>query len=371
MSQNSRPSSTSSSLHQSAKLSPPPSASIEPVILTDLSQYDALLPQKHTYPLEIVAIYYITSVYDILNSFINEILDILKCANEPIYIVHKLFNNEAIGELQSLHERIKREKFVYTTLNGSQDITDNYQLVVLLLGEKIYDFHKLDGLYFNLRKFLNEVKGLDKDKEQKEMDKIKGCIRNIHTDVELEKYMRNYLDKEKVPKKLQSIFKNIGIISINSKLESQYRLILNLIGILNRIWLDEKAKEQFIKYILKKEDTVTSFRGGQKYGVLGSYRAYLFRGVSTQANRVGVVPEQPPQVNKYKRANIANIQNIYAFFTLLALYIFEVDKKMYKKYKLLYKEITPMPMVMNIIKVSLTVMEGRLTRIEDDLSRLI
>jgi hypothetical protein len=417
MSQNSRPSSTSSSLPQSAKLSPPPSASIEPVLLTDLSQYDALLQQKHTYPLEIVAIYYITSVYYILNSFIYEILDILKCANKPIYIVHKLFKKEAIDKLLSLQGRIKRERFVYTTLNGSQDITNNYELIVLLLGEKIDDFHKLQDLYFNLRKFLKEVKGLDAYKQEIEMNKIKRRIWNIHTDVDLENYMRNYFYKERVPEKLQSIFKNISIISINSKLDSQYRLILELIDILNSIWLDEKAKEQFIKYILKKENTVTSFRSGQKGGVLGFYRAYNYlRSVSTQANRVGVVPEQPPQVNKYKRANIANIKNIYAFFTLLVPYIFEVDEKMYNKsniiikrykdeYKHLYNAIPPslkdgmlqfkgrtspkpvmsledqrmkklletgiIPMVRNIIRKSLKSMELRLTRIENDLSRLI
>ena len=209
---------------------------------------------------------------------------------------------------------------------------------MLLLGEKIDDFHKLQDLYFNLRKFLKEVKGLDAYKQEIEMNKIKRRIWNIHTDVDLENYMRNYFYKERVPEKLQSIFKNISIISINSKLDSQYRLILELIDILNSIWLDEKAKEQFIKYILKKENTVTSFRSGQKGGVLGFYRAYNYlRGVSTQANRVGVVPEQPPQVNKYKRANIANIKNIYAFFTLLVPYIFEVDKKMYNKSNIIIK----------------------------------
>jgi len=326
------PASPSSSLPQSAKRSPPPAARVIPRLATDLSQYDTLLPQKHRYPLDIVAIFYITNLYDLLYSFTHNIHEILKRINNAVYIDPKMFKKKAIDDLLSLRTKILREQYQYTTLKGTTiNIIGDYDLIAFLLEKKGVDRYKIGTLYRHLRIFLKRKnkkmsqKGIDT-----QIDYLNDEITYIDTDAELNEYIQRYIVKNKAQSLIVALFKDIDIFAINNKLESIYKMILNVIEILDDIWIDEKAKGRFIKYILKTQNIVSSFGGsvsGVSGGILNKVSQFFKR-----SNRVGVEPENNLHINRYKRANADNFQNIYDFVSLLLKYIYEVDKKMLKKY---------------------------------------
>jgi hypothetical protein len=145
----------------------------------------------------------------------------------------------------------------------------------------------------------------------------------------------------------------------NIKLESQYKTIKDLIDIINDIWVNEKAKERFIKYILKSQrsgssgssvsgvDRVRRFNsqsGGAKFSpILKMFRRVLGKRQRQRQQPTRVMPEQISVLNKYKRSNNTNFQNIYAFISLLCGYILEVDGKMRARFKKEYNHLYDKP----------------------------
>jgi hypothetical protein len=298
--------------------SPPPSAKINvihPPI--DLSQYDALLPQTHAYPLKIVAIYYITLIYTIIYSFCINIVDILKRINNTDYIKPQLFKKAAIERLIALQQSIFNENYEYKLLDGSIiDIKDKYVLIELLVKKLTVD--TIYNVYIYLRAYLRELK-YDNEKIKSIVTKESNKFYNIIRDDELQSYIDRKLFTPKIRSKIISWFDNINIEMINNKLKSQFKMIEELINILNDIWVDEKTKGGFIKFILKTQKT----SGIQSGGMLSFLRS----------NRVlpEQVPEQVLHLNMYRRAHTANFQNIYDYLFLLNSYLFEVDDKMMQK----------------------------------------
>jgi hypothetical protein len=326
------PASPSSSLSQSAKRSPPPAARLIPRLNTDLSQYDALLPQKHGYPLDIVAIFYITNIYDLLYSFTHNILIILQKVNNAVYIDPKIFKKKAIDDLLSLLTKILREQYQYTTLKGTTiNIKGNYDLIAFLLEKKGVDRYRIGTLYSHLRIFLKQkYKKISQKDREAQIDYLNNYISFIDTDAELNEYIQQYIVKNKAQTLIIALFKDIDAFAINNKLESIYKKILKVIEILDDIWIDEKAKERFIKYILKTQNIVRSFGGA--IGGVGNGTLNKVSQLFKRTNRIGVEPENNFHINRYKRANADNLQNIYDFVSLLLKYIYEIDKKMLKKY---------------------------------------
>ena len=183
--------STNSLLYSSATRSPLPAAKIKPVLPIDLSQYEALLPQKHAYPLKIVAIYYITLVCTIINSFCYNIANILKRINDTNYIKPPLFKKTAIERLIALQQKILNEQYDYKALDGTIiNISGIYKLIVFLLFKKT---KKEDiRLYNYLRSYLYNVKMWNYDKAEREMSKLYRNISILRTDADMEEYMRIY-----------------------------------------------------------------------------------------------------------------------------------------------------------------------------------
>jgi hypothetical protein len=166
----------------------------------------------------------------------------------------------------------------------------------------------------------------------------------MKTDESVEEYMRRYFIKNNVVEDVLALFKGIDITTTNIKLESQYKTIKDLIDIINDIWVNEKAKERFIKYILKLQGSVSSFRGfnSQNGGAKISPILKIFRRVlGKQSTRIML--EQISVLNKYKHSNNINFQNIYAFISLLCGYILEVDVKMRARFKKEYNHLYDKP----------------------------
>jgi hypothetical protein len=302
---------SSQSSQSTAMRSPPPSAKIDVIHPVDLSQYDTLLSPTHTHPLKIVAIYYITLIYTIIESFCINIIDILKRINNTDYIKPQLFKKIAIERLLNLEQNISIEIYNYQLLDGSIiDISGIYTLIDFFLFKKTI---KEDiKLYNHLRSYLHSIKKLNYYEREIEMSKLFNDINILTTDAEIEKYMRSYFNKNKV---LQNILSNIEGIDINNKLKSQFKMIEELINIINDIWVDEKTKGGSIKFILKTQKT----SGIQSGGMLRFLRSKR------------VLPEQVLHLNMYRRAHTANFQNIYDYLFLLNSYLFEVDDKMMQK----------------------------------------
>jgi hypothetical protein len=351
--------STNSSLHSSAVRSPPPSAKIDVIHPVDLSQYDTLLSPTHTHPLKIVAIYYITLVYTIIDSFCINIIDILKRINNTDYIKPQLFKKIAIERLIALQQSILNEKYKYKALDGSIiDISGIIILIDFFLFKKTKE--RDIKIYNHWRSYLYSVKKWKFDRVEREMSKLYRelsiYIRDTYTtDADIEEYMRSYFNKNKVLQHILSNIQGIDISVINNKLKSQFKMIEELINILNDIWVDEKTKGGFIKFILKTQKT-SGIQSGGMLSFLRSNRVLpstehqqpmnmraktgrsqqiikLYKSMRSRSNRVlpEQVPEQVLHLNMYRRAHTANFQNIYDYLFLLNSYLFEVDDKMMQK----------------------------------------
>jgi len=210
-------------------------------------------------------------------------------------------------------------------------------------------------LYNYLRSYLYKVKGFKEGEVEKRMSELYRHISVMKTDASVEEYMRRYFSKNKVVENVLALFKGIDITTTNIKLESQYKTIKDLIDIINDIWVNEKAKERFIKYILKSQrsgssgsgaDRVRRFNsqsGGAKFSpILKMFRRVLGK-QRRQQQPIRVMPEQISVLNKYKRSNNTNFQNIYAFISLLSGYILEVDAKMRARFKKEYDHLYEKP----------------------------
>jgi hypothetical protein len=357
------PSSVSRSLSASARLNPPKAARIIPKSPTDdLSQHYDLLPQKYLNELlALLAIHYITKLYDAIYSFASNITDILQRVNDCYYINPKLFKKEAIDKLLLFQSRVLLEQYKYTTLSGTTiDISDiseesgYYKFIELILFKKT--IKERLRLYDYLRSYLYKVKEFKEEDVEKRMRKLYRHISVMKTDASIEEYMLRYFSENKVVEKVIAQFKGIDITTTNIKLESQYKTIKDLIDIINDIWVNEKAKERFIKYILKSQgsgsngssgsdpDRVRRFNsqsGGAKlFPTLKMFRRVLGK---QRQQPTRVMPEQISVLNKYKRSNNTNFQNIYAFISLLSGYILEVDAKMRERFAKEYDHLYEIP----------------------------
>jgi hypothetical protein len=346
---------SSQSSQSSAMRSPHPSAKIDVILPVDLSQYDTLLSPTHTHPLKIVAIYYITLVYTIIESFCINIIDILKRINNTDYIKPQLFKKIAIERLLNLEQNIFIEKYNYKLLDGSIiDISGIIIIIDFFLFKKTKE--KDIKIYNHWRSYLYSVKKWKFDRVEREMSKLYRelsiYVRDPYsTDADIEEYMRIYFNKNKVLQHILSNIQGIDISVINNKLKSQFKMIEELINILNDIWVDEKTKGGFIKFILKTQKT-SGIQSGGMLSFLRSNRILpstehqqpmnmraktgrsqqiikLYKSMRSRANRV--LPEQVLHLNMYRRAHTANFQNIYDYLFLLNSYLFEVDDKMMQK----------------------------------------
>jgi hypothetical protein len=351
------PSSVSRSLSASDRLNPPKAARIIPKSPTDdLSQYYDLLPQKHPKELLVLLVMsYITNLYNVIHSFASNITDILQRVNACYYIKPELFKKETIDKLLLFKTRVLREQYKYTTLNGTTiDISGerrDYEFIDFILFKKTM---KEDiRLYNYLRSYLYKIKGFTKGEVETRMSELYRHISVMKTDASVEEYMRRYFIKNKVVEDVLALFKGIDIITTNIKLESQYKTIKDLIDIINDIWVNEKAKERFIKYIIKSQDSVSGVSGtarvrrfnSQTGGAKLSPILKMFRRVLGKQRQQStmVMSEQTSVLNNYKRSNNTNFENIYAYISLLCGYILEVDVKMRERFKKEYYHLYDKP----------------------------
>ena len=187
--------STNSPLY-SAMRSPPPAAKIKPVHHTDLSPREALLPQKHAYPLNLVAIYYIELLYTIIYSISNNIADILKRINDTDYMQPQLFKKTAIERLIALQKNILKEEYEYDALDGSTiNIKNRYSFISFLLKKTTVAWKR--DFYRNLRIYLKEMKYSDIQIEIKVRK-----IFNATWDIEEDKILQDYIERNIITKKV-------------------------------------------------------------------------------------------------------------------------------------------------------------------------
>ena len=334
--------------------SPPPSAKINVIHPVDLSQYDALLPQTHTAPLKIVAIYYIYLIYTIIYSFCNNITNILKRINNVDYLQPPLFKKTAIERLIALQQNILEEQYKYKALDGSIiHIDDKYALIKMLVKKITVETER--DLYDYLRVYLRVLK-YDPKRIKDTTDRTWKSLWNIHRDDKLQSYIDKNIFTPKIRSKIISWFDNVNIEIVNNKLKYQFKMIEELINILNDIWDDEKSKEEFIKFILKTQKT-SGIQSGGMLSFLRSNRVLhstehqqplnmraktgrsqqiikLYNSIRSRSNRVlpEQVPEQVLHLHMYRRVYIINFQNILDYISLLKSYLIKVDDKMIKRY---------------------------------------
>ena len=328
--------STSSPLNSSAMRSPPPAAKIDVIHPIDLSQYDALLPQTHAYPLKIVAIYYIYLVYTIINSFSYNIENILQKINDTDYMQPELFKKEAIERLIALRENILKEQYKYKALDGSIiDIEDKCALIEMLITKITIKTER--NVYRYLRFYLRVLK-YDNEKIENIVLERYNEMYPIRTDDQLQRYIDKKIFTQKIRSEIIRWFDNINIAMVNNKFESQYKLIEELINILNDIWIDEKTKGGFIKYILKTQKTTGIQSGGMLKFVSSKFmrsnrvlqepeyqptmNTHAKTGISNR-----VLPEQVLHLNMYRRVHTVNFQNILDYISLIKSYLFEEDEE--------------------------------------------
>jgi len=343
-------SSQSSQSTNSPMRSPQPSAKINVILPVDLLQYDALLLQTYTVPVKLIAINYIYLIYTIIYSFCNNIKNILERINDVDYLQPPLFKKTAIERLITLKKFILEEQYKYKALDGSIiHIDDKYALIKMLVKKITIDTE--GDLYDYLRVYLRELK-YDPKRIKDTTDRTWKSLRNIHRDDKLQSYIDRNIFTPKIRSKIISWFDNINIEIVNNKLKSQFKMIEELINILNDIWDDEKTKEEFIKFILKTQKT-SGIQSGGMLSFLRSNRVLpesdqvapmnmraktgrsqqiikLYNSIRPRTNRV--LPEQVLQLHMYRRVYIINFQNILDFISLLKSYLIEVNDKMIKRY---------------------------------------
>jgi hypothetical protein len=340
--------STNSPLY-SAMRSPPPAAKIKPVHHTDLSPREALLPQKH--PLNLVAIYYIELLYTIIYSISNNIADILKRINDTDYMQPQLFKKTAIERLIALQKNILKEEYEYDALDGSTiNIKNRYSFISFLLKKTTVAWKR--DFYRNLRIYLKEMKYSDIQIEIK-VRKIFNATWDIEEDKKLQDYIERNIITKKVKKNIINMFNNINLVMITNKLNSQFKMIEELINILNDIWVDEKTKNKFYKFVLKTQKPTGIQSGGMLKFVSSRFmrsnrvlqepeqqapmnmRARtgrtqqiikLYKSMQTRAN--SVLPEEVLDINMYWRLHTTNFKNIYDYISLIKSYLFEEDEEL-------------------------------------------
>ena len=337
--------STNSPLY-SAMRSSPPAAKIKPVHHTDLSPREALLPQK--YPLNLVAIYYIELLYTIIYSISNNIADILKRINDTDYMQPQLFKKTAIERLIALQQNILKEEYEYDALDGNTiNIKNKYSFISFLLKKTTVAWKR--DFYRNLRIYLKEMKYSDIQIEIK-VRKIFNATWDIEEDKILQDYIERNIITKKVKKNIINMFNDINLLMITNKLNSQFKMIEELINILNDIWVDEKTKNKFYKFVLKTQKP-TSMQSGGMLKFLSSrfmrsnrvlqepeqqepMRARtgrtkqiikLYKSMQTRAN--SVLPEEVLDINMYWRVHTINFKNIFDYISLINSYLFEEDEE--------------------------------------------
>lgn len=338
--------STKSPLY-SAIRSPPPAAKIKPVYHTDLSPREALLPQKH--PLNLVAIYYIALLYTIIYSISSNIADILKRINDTDYMQPQLFKKTAIERLIALQKNILKEEYEYNALDGSIiNIKNRYSFISFLLKKTTVAWKR--DFYRNLRIYLKEMKYSNIQIEIK-VRKIFNAIWDIEDDKILQNYIERNIITKKVKKYIMNMFNDISLVMITNKLNSQFKMIEELINILNDIWIDEKTKNKFIKFVLKTQKSTGIQSGGMLNFVNSRFmrsnrvlqepeqqapmRARtgitqqiikLYKSIRTRAN--SVLPEEVLDINMYWRVHTINFKNIFDYISLINSYLFEEDEEL-------------------------------------------
>ena len=341
--------STNSLLYSSAMRSLYPAAKIKPVHPTDLSPHEALSPQKYAYLLKIVAIYYIELLYTIIYSISNNIADILKRINDTDYMQPQLFKKTAIERLIALQKNILKEEYEYNALDSSIiDIGDKYALIEMLV--KKITINTEYNVYKYLRVYLRVLK-YDDEKIKKIVKKRSDEIYPIRSDDKLQSYIDRKIFTPKIRSEIISWFDNINIEMITNKLNSQFKMIEELINILNDIWEDDKTKNKFYKFVLKTQKPTGIQSGGMLKFVSSRFmrsnrvlqepeqqapmRARtgrtqqiikLYKSVRTRAN--SVLPVEVLDINMYWRLHTTNFKNIYNYISLIKSYLFEEDEEM-------------------------------------------
>ena len=290
---------------------------------------------RRLYPQKVLAIYYITVIFENIEWFIAQFKGIVNSIKD-IEQLHgeKYLRDHIIYDLYELQKKFEKHIFKYTSIKkvkGVQrvteyDIVKDYTNIRLLARpqinistEKNFDILSENNFHKDLKIIMKE----DKYSLTKIFDMSNELFHEAWgmSAIKRQETFYKFNKKNGFIYRIEQKLNHIDFNSIKLKLESQYDIIQEFINIINSLWKDDSIKEEFNKFILVNHPS-------QKGSGLGLLRTLLDISTSRKEPKENYVK----LIYMYRRANFNNIYKIYQHLNSIYEFIKYKTKKFEKEY---------------------------------------
>ena len=376
---------SSSSRSSSSKHLPPPydpklSISVLSQNLPNIEEYflTSREDNRRLYPQKVLAIYYITVIFENMIWFITHFKGIVTNIKE-IEQLHgeKYLRDHITYDLHELHKKIEKKIFKYTSVKvvkgveqvSEYDIAKDYTNIRLLARPQINistekNFHILseNNFHKDLKIIMKEdkyslIKIFDMSNELFHEAWGMSAIKRQETFYKFNK-KNGFINR--IVKRLNHIDSN----SIKLKLEAQYDIMQEFINILNSLWKDDSIKEEFNKFILVNPSPLLDFfQKGSGFGLLGT----IF---DISASRKDQKEDNIKLIYMYRRANFDNFYKIYEHLNSIYEFIKYKTIKIEKEYGNVEEKILIYNSKLNHVNALLEFIAKRNLENENDLNEI-
>ena len=296
---------------------------------------------RRLYPQKVLAIYYITMIYENMNWIIAQFKPIVGFIKKAEELDQKYLRDHIHYDLHELHKEIDRDLFKYKSEIDEYNIIKDYTYI-RLLARRQTDSYTDDGFQRDRKDVMIE--------ERYSYKQIKSVSNKLYDDVwestptfsnmqrqaHYYKFNKSYGFIDRIKKKLRE--KKIDIKSIKLKLEAQYNIIQKFIDILNGLWKDDNVKEDFNNFVVNEPHIHSSQNGS---GLNDLFNISLSR----------KEPEEDYMklIYMYRRANFDNFYKIFEHLNRVHKYIKYKYKDVKDSDDILYKSLISIEVYLKFI----------------------
>ena len=296
---------------------------------------------RRLYPQKVLAIYYITMIYENMNWIIAQFKPIVGFIKKAEELDQKYLRDHIHYDLHELHKEIDRDLFKYKSEIDEYNIIKDYTYI-RLLARRQTDSYTDDGFQRDRKDVMIE--------ERYSYKQIKSVSNKLYDDVwestptfsnmqrqaHYYQFNKSYGFIDRIKKKLRE--KKIDIKSIKLKLEAQYNIIQKFIDILNGLWKDDNVKEDFNNFVVNEPHIHSSQNGS---GLNDLFNISLSR----------KEPEEDYMklIYMYRRANFDNFYKILEHLNRVHKYIKYKYKDVKDNDDILYKSLISIEVYLKFI----------------------
>ena len=296
---------------------------------------------RRLYPQKVLAIYYITMIYENMNWIIAQFKPIVGFIKKAEELDQKYLRDHIHYDLHELHKEIDRDLFKYKSEIDEYNIIKDYTYI-RLLARRQTDSYTDDGFQRDRKDVMIE--------ERYSYKQIKSVSNKLYDDVwestptfsnmqrqaHYYQFNKSYGFIDRIKKKLRE--KKIDIKSIKLKLEAQYNIIQKFIDILNGLWKDDNVKEEFNNFVVNEPHIHSSQNGS---GLNDLFNISLSR----------KEPEEDYMklIYMYRRANFDNFYKIFEHLNRVHKYIKYKYKDVKDSDDILYKSLISIEVYLKFI----------------------